>query len=258
MSGAGDVIWAPLTRSEDETPYTCKLKVYWKTTRAWTEPDVDAYHAAVPHLAEVARMSGRRFTCEDFAIELLCSFASERGLPVKLTDGVREYRNMDIYDPDYHENYPQTRRGFISMVMASFGAPDMQRIGTNTIRLSGPSDLMAGDILALAHDSKGQATGGRAHHIQVITHRTDSRIDISQGNSNWEIHKPITWINKVFGRNSAHPDQRAYAGMPPETGQFIRSAGAGWDYRNNDTGSVQKDYLKFFEPYRWNFLEFNS
>ncbi|SAL19808.1 hypothetical protein AWB74_00696 [Caballeronia arvi] len=259
MSGIGNVIWAPLTQREDETPYTCRLKVYWRTNRTWTKADVEAYHSAAPRLAEAARTSGKRFTCEDFALELLCTFASKRGLPVKLTDGVWEYRNMDIYDPDYHENYPQTPRGFISMVMVSFGAPDLQRDAQNTVRLTGPTELLPGDVLALAHDSKGQATGGRAHHIQVVTRKTDAQIDICQGNSNWEIHKPITWINRIFGRNSADPDQRAYAGMTPETGSFVRGSGAGggWNYRNNDTGNVQTDFLRFFEPYRWNFEEFN-
>lgn len=257
MNGFGDVIWAALTRKEDEAPHTCKLKVFWKTTRAWSEADVDAYHAEAAQLAEASRESGRRFTCEDFALELLCVFASGRGLPVKLTDGVREYRNMDIYDPDYHENYPQTTKGFISMTMVSFGAPDIQRAGQNTVRLPGPADLLPGDILALAHDSKGQATGGRAHHIQVVTLKTHARIGIYQGNSNWEIHKPITWASRLLGRNSADPGQSAYAGMTPETSQFTRGAGADWDYRNNNTGSSQTDFLKFFELYRWNFMEFN-
>jgi hypothetical protein len=76
------VIWAPLTRKEDQSPHICKLKVYWKTTNLWTPSDISAYHSAIPQSAEAARISGRRFTCEDFALELLCDFASKRGLPV--------------------------------------------------------------------------------------------------------------------------------------------------------------------------------
>lgn len=250
------IIWANLTQKEDESPHICKLKVYWKTTQLWTSSAIQAYHAQALQLAGAAKASGRKFTCEDFALEVLCLFASTRGLPVKLTAGVREYCNMDIYDPDYHEHYPQTARGFINMVMASFGAPDIQRTGKNTVRLAGPADLLPGDILALARDSKGEATGGRAHHIQLATEKSDSAIGIYQGNSNWEIHKPITWVNKLFGRNSADPDQAAYAGMPPETGQFTR-AGSGWNYRNNKTGATQIGFLKYFELYRWNFMEFN-
>jgi hypothetical protein len=258
MSGFSDVIWAPLTRKEDEYPYTCKLKVYWKTTKEWTPVDIQAYRTAIPQLAETARVSGRKFTCEDFALELLCQFASKQGLPVKLTDGVRQYRNMDIYDPDYHENYPQSPRGFITMVMTSFGAPDVQRSGSNTVRLSSPSDLLPGDILALALDAKGQASGFRAHHIQVVTQKTGSQIAIYQGNSDWTIHKPVTWFNKIIGRNSADPDQSSYAGMTPETGQFKLVSGARWDYKNNNTGSTQTDFLKYFELFRLNFTEFNN
>jgi hypothetical protein len=249
---------APLTPKSDQTPHTCRLKVYWKTTKPWTDKDVTAYQAAVPQLAETARTSSRTFTCEDFALEILCQFASANGLPVKLTDGVREYRNMDIYDPDYHEDYPQTPRGFIDMVMVTFGAPDIQRDKINTLKLGGAADLKAGDVLALALDAKGSASHNTAHHIQVVTRKSDSEIDIYQGNSDWTIHKPITWINKVFKRNSADPGQSAYAGMPPETGQFKSKDGQHWDYKNFKTKNQESDFLKFFEMYRWNFMEFNK
>lgn len=258
MSGVTESIWAPLTHKQDESPYTCKLKVYWKTTNEWTQADIQAYRSAVPQLAEVARNSGQKFTCEDFALELLCQFASKRGLPVKLTDGVREYRNMDVYDPGYHENYPQTARGFINMTMTSFGAPDVQRSGANTVRLSEASELLPADLLALAFDAKGRASGNRAHHVQVVVKKSDARIDIYQGNSDWTIHKPVTYIYKLFGRNPADPSQSAYAGMAPETGQFSRTSGAQWSYRNNRTGNEQKDYLQCFEPFSWNFMEFNN
>jgi hypothetical protein len=258
MNGFTKSIWAPLTRTQDESPYTCKLKVYWKTTSEWTPTEIQAFRSAVPQLAELARVSTQKFTCEDFALELLCQFASKRGLPVKLTDGVREYRNMDLYDPDYHENYPQTPRGFIAMTMASFGAPDVQRTGINTVRLSNPSDLLPRDLLALALDAKGQASGNRAHHIQVVVQKSDTRIEIYQGNSDWAIHKPFTYAYKLLGENPADPRQTAYAGMAPETGQFIRISGSRWDYKNNHTCNENKDYLSYFEPYRWNFMEFNN
>lgn len=258
MSGYRGVIWANLTRKADETPYTCKLKVYWKTIRDWTYADIAAYQAEIPQLAETARASGRRFTCEDFSLELLCQFASKRGLPVKLTDGVREYRNMDIYDPDYHENYPQTPRGFITMVMATFGASDVQRVGVNTIRLLGPAELLPGDLLALALDSVGRSQGNRAHHVQVVVNKTETHIGINQGNSDWTIQIPARWAIKLLGKNSADPDQDIYAGTKPESGQFMLSGVSRWDYKNNVTGSVKADYLKYFELYRWNFMGFNN
>jgi len=251
-----EMIWAFLTKKEDQTPHTCKLKVYWKTTKQWTDSDIRAYQAQVPQLAQNLKASGRKFTCEDFALELLCDFASSRGLPVKLMDGVGTYRNMDIYDPSCHEGHPQTPRGFIDMVMITFGAPDIQRGGQNTVRLAGPENLLPGDILAIAHDLKGQSLGGVAHHIQVVTRKTGTSIDIYQGNSNSDIHWPLTWTNRVLGRNPADPTQAAYAGTTVETGVYTL-AGSGWNYRNNDTGQTHTDYLKVCELYRWNFREFN-
>jgi 1,2-phenylacetyl-CoA epoxidase catalytic subunit len=144
------------------------------------------------------------------------------------------------------------------MAMASFGAPDVQRNGINTIRLSDPSELLPGDLLGLALDAKGRASGKRAHHVQVVVQKSDTQIVIYQGNSDWTIHKPVTYFNKLFGRNAADPVQTAYAGMATETGQFTRTSGSQWDYKNNRTGATQSDYLQYFELFRWSFMEFNN
>jgi len=143
------------------------------------------------------------------------------------------------------------------MVMTSFGAPDVQRAGVNTVRLSGVAELLPGDVLALALDAKGQATGNTAHHIQVVVQRDPVNIRIYQGNSDWHIHKPITWINKILGNNSADPDKDAYAGMTPEKGGYSLN-GNSWDYKNYTTGGADRDFLKYFEFYRWNFEGFSG
>ncbi|MBN3849351.1 hypothetical protein G3N58_21355 [Paraburkholderia sp. Ac-20342] len=46
------------------------------------------------------------------------------------------------------------------------------------------------------------------------------------------------------------------AGTTPETRKFTQ-ASTGWDDRNNTTGATRTDFLKYFEFYRWNFMEFN-
>jgi hypothetical protein len=197
-----------------------------------------------------------RFTCEDFALRVLIQYAALKGLPLKLTDGVRTYRNMEIYGAPEHEKYDSTMYGFADMVELSYGAPDMQRISANTIGVTGADELQPGDILALARDLKGRISGGVAHHIQVVVSVSPTAINIFQGNTNDTVHWPITWANKLLGRNVADPEQSAYAGLSVEIGVFFNT-GRGWDYRNSMTGNVKSDYLKFFELYSWNFMEFN-
>jgi hypothetical protein len=62
---------------------------------------------------------------------------------------------MEIYGAPEHEKYDSTMYGFADMVELSYGAPDMQRISTNTIGVTGADELQPGDILALARDLKG-------------------------------------------------------------------------------------------------------
>lgn len=256
----------PLTPKTDQSGIKVKLRVFWKTTKQWTQGAIADFQRQVPTIAQRLRaeqywskdgqLQRSRFTCEDFALRVLCEYASAQGLPLKLTSGVRTYRNMEIFNAEEHAHYSANPYGFAHMVMRTYGAPDMQRLGVNTGVVAGPEALLPGDILALAHDAKGAATGGRAHHIQVVVAAAPSRIDIFQGNSDSTIHRPITWINRLLGRNSADPDQAAYAGIPLETGVYtIRKAS--WDYVNNSTGNGSKDFLKLFDLVRWNFMEFN-
>lgn len=259
---------APLTPKSDKKPHVVKLKVFWKTSRKWTSADISDYQNSVPAIAEMLRkeqywdkegnIHSNEFTCEDFAIRVLCEYAEAKGLPLKLTTGVRVYRNMEIYKADEHDRYATNKYGFSEMVMLSFGAADIQRVGVNTESVAQPADLLPGDILALAHDAKGSATGGRAHHIQVVFGVSAGIIDIYQGNSDYSIHRPITWINKLVGRNAADPQQNAYAGKLIEIGKYTAQHGGGWDYVNITTKNSATSYLKYFDFFRWNFSGFNT
>ena len=257
----------PLTPKAQTKGVKVRLRVFWRTTKVWSPELVAQFQQQALPIAQRLRVEqywrhdGRvlqnRFTCEDFALRVLFEFASAQGLPVKLTTGERTYRNMEVYDADKHDEYAANLYGFSHMVMCTYGAPDMQRLGVNTLAAAGPNDLLPGDILALAHDTKGAATGGRAHHIQMVVSHTPARIDIFQGNSDSTIHRPITWLNKLIGRNGADPAQDAYAGMPVETGQYTSNGKGGWDYVNHKSGNGSKDFLKMFDLVRWNFMEFN-
>lgn len=256
-----------LTPKAQQQGAKVKLRVFWRTTKLWTPAQVaDFQHQALPIAQRLrveqywnkdGRVLTNRFTCEDFALRVLFEYACAQGLPVKLVTGERSYRNMEVFDADKHDGFAANLYGFSHMVMRTYGAPDMQRLGVNTVAVASPEALLPGDILALARDTKGAATGGRAHHIQMVVAHAATRISIYQGNSDSTIHRPITWFNKLIGRNGADPAQDAYAGMPVETGQYTSNGKGGWDYVNLSTSSGSKDFLKLFDLLRWNFMEFN-
>ncbi|PAU51319.1 hypothetical protein BZL41_26975 [Pseudomonas sp. PIC25] len=239
-----------------------KLKVFWKTINFWTDAYINEYHNAALSIAErlVAEqywdrngnIRNNRFTCEDFAIRLLCEFASARQLPVKLKTGTREYRNMEIYQPDEHDRYLSHMYGFTEMVMLTYGAPDMQRVGENVVAVATAAELKPGDILAQAHDRPGDV----AHHIQVAMSVSPQQIEIKQGNTSGISVRPFTTVRRLLGSNMADPQNDGYAGMPIESGVYEKQS-AGWNYKNLTTGSTREDFLKIFQLYRWNFMEFN-
>ena len=260
-------IRAPLTPKADTTPYVVQLKVFWKTTKKWKASDISDFQRGMPRIAERLRtekywnkdgdIKTSKFTCEDFAIRVLCEYASAKGLPVKLRTGTRTYRNMELYNAEEHDRYASNMYGFSEMVMLTYGAPDMQRVGVNMVPIDKPEDVLPGDILALVHDAKGNANGGRAHHIQVVVATSSHSMEIYQGNSDSTIHRPITWLNRLVRRNAADPRQGAYAGLRIELGIYTSKSSGRWDYTNNATKSHNKDFLKYFDLLRWNFKEFN-
>jgi hypothetical protein len=250
-----------LTPKADKNPKKVIYKVFWKTTAFWTETDISDYHKEAPEIAERlivekywnkdGAVSGNKFTCEDFALRLLCEFASKRGLPVKLKTGVRTYRNMENYTAAQHDRYSSHMYGFCEMVMLTYGAPDMQRVGVNTLAVDTVEALLPGDILAQALDRD------IAHHIQIAVNITASKLEIRQGNTGGVSVRPVTTVKKWLGANMADPQNSGYAGMPIEIGYYTKDA-VGWTYRNETTGSVTADLLKIFLFYRWNFMEFNK
>jgi uncharacterized Zn-binding protein involved in type VI secretion len=238
-----------------------QFKIFWQTARPWAPADVLDYQKQVPSIAERLRteqywnkngeIKSSRFTCEDFAIRILCEYAKQHGLPIKLTTGVRTYKNVESYRANEHERYASNVIGFAEMVMLTFGASDVQRVGSNSIAVAQPEDLRSGDLLAQVRDRQN-----RAHHIQVVFSKSDNQIDIYQGNSgagNW-----ASAAYRLVGTNPADPKDESYTGKPVEIGQYRKATGTSWDYTNKTSGTKRNDFLKNFEFFRWNFMEFNK
>lgn len=252
-----------LTKKSKNTGTKLKLKVFWKTINFWNEQYISEYHKSAHSITQKlteekywsknGETKNHHFTCEDFAIRVLCEFASKKQLPVKLTTGKRTYKNMEIYTPTEHDSYPSHMIGFAEMVMLTYGAPDMQRTDQNVLTISSTSNLLPGDLLAQAYDRHGNI----AHHIQLVVNSTPTRIDIRQGNTNDVIVRPFTTVKRLFGANMADPMNDSYAGMPIQDG-FFEKSGSSWDYRNPASSAARKDFLKIFQLYRWNFMEFNK
>jgi hypothetical protein len=253
-----------LTPKADPVGKEVVLKVFWPTTKLWSDADIAAYHDEAPMIAERlinekywnknGEISDYKFTCEDFAIRVLVEFSSKRGLPVKLKTGVRTYKNMENYSAAAHDRYASNMYGFAEMVMLTYGAREMQNTVENTTAVATVEDLKPGDILAQALDRPMMTT---AHHIQMAVSVTSDRIDIRQGNTDAAIVWPFTWGVKLTGEDMADPQSGGYVGLPVQKGYFTKDV-SGWTYHNLNKGTTREDFLKAFEFYRWNFIGFNK
>lgn len=252
----------PYTSPNNKEGKKVTLKVFWKTTKLWSDIDIKDYHNSV--FGIIKKMLEEKYwdkqglvrvnqlTCEDFAIRVLCLYAAQKGLPIKLKTRERVFRNMEMYNSELHDRYSSNKYGFSEMVMLSYGAADMQRQNENTVSIKDASNLLPGDILAQTYDSVRNV----AHHIQVVCLTRAQEIHIAQGNSTGVIVRPFTTLMRLIGKNRADPQSDAYAGSPIEFGVY-QWLGNGWDYTNLKTNKTHKNFLNKFQLLRWNFLEFN-
>lgn len=254
------VVKSKLTSKSDKRPHEVKLKVFWVTKRRWTEADIADYQRSVKGIADQlynerywdkdGDIKRSKFTCEDFAIRVLCQYAAAKGLPVKLTTGVGTYRNMELYDAARHDGLHSSMHGFAEWVMLTYGARDMQLTGKNTVKVGSVDELMPGDVLAQAKDRKDKF----AHHIQLVTEKLPSTIFIYQGNSG--VGNKLSPLYRIFGMNPANPRDGSYTGEPVQKGAYRNIKGK-WNYKRDGTSKEYVDFLLEFEFYRFNFFEFN-
>ncbi|WP_157379806.1 hypothetical protein [Burkholderia ubonensis] len=260
-----------MTHVSDKRPVTVQCKVYWVHTQHWDQSWIARYHAAAPGLArEIAArkvdMSDlqnepidgsakggndvNRFTCEDFAFEILIEFASRNKLPLKIITEAAVFKNVD---PDFKSGYktaPPTPAGFAVDLAAVTGAHDIAK----NCHPVADSDLKPGDIFLKWNKS----------HVQVLTSVSSNRIEIMQGNfpgleSN--IRRGVGWvISKLYHRLSAYDrESPVYLGIPVQSAVY-ENRGGQWLYQrqygnyhewDNDVWPTMPGHL------RWNFLDFN-
>lgn len=242
-----------LTPVDDVTPVTLQYKFYWIHERLWDESWIEKYHRTVPGLArEIQSRKGSvgKFTCDDFAFEVLIEFSSRNKLPLKIKTESRTFKNVEeVFDKEGAN--PPTPEGFALDLEFRAGAPDVCR---NSHPIS-PSELKPGDIIAEFDES----------HIQVVTSVSPNRIEIMQGNFPGFRTPAIKqkaaleggWLFRSKSKNARESPN--YLGVPVQNATYELRNGT-WLYQrlygDNQAWDAQpwKDMSKHF---RWNFLEFN-
>ncbi|KVP19129.1 hypothetical protein BGV47_11270 [Burkholderia ubonensis] len=262
-----------MTHVSDKRPVTVQCKVYWVHTQHWDQSWIARYHAAVPGLArEIAarkvNMSnvGRepidgsktggtdpnRFTCEDFAFEVLVEFASRNKLPLKIVTESAVFKNVD---PDYKsgdKSAPPTPAGFAVDLAIATGAPDIAR---NAVPIA-DSDIKAGDMFLEFN----------ATHVQVVTSSSPNRVEIMQGNFPGITANIQRGVAKILGSGhiryttAGNRESPLYMGVPVGTAVYEKRNGA-WLYQRQygtyhdwDSGVWENTMNRRL---RWNFLQFN-
>lgn len=264
---------ATMTPKADRKPITVQCKVYWVHKQLWNDGWIAQYHAAVPGLAkEIAARKvdmsnlerepidgsptggkdANRFTCEDFAFEVLIEFASRNKLPLKIQTQSVVFKNVDKDFQSGDKSAPPTPAGFAADLAIASGASDIAKNATPVA----DKDLLPGDLFL--EFNKG--------HVQVVTSAGPSRIEIMQGNFPGLESNPRKILSKIFlgkwirATNAGNRESSLYLGVPVGAATYERRNGQwlyqrqygtyhGWD---SDVWGTMRLHL------RWNFLEFNK
>jgi RHS repeat-associated protein len=209
----------------------------WKITNEWTDEMIEKYREFAPKQAKMYKESGKEFTCEDLALQILIDFASQNELPLSITNGEGTF---DASSTEF--NSPQN---FANKVLTTTGANDLISFGNTTQVPLGK--LQSGDILVERKD------GRSGNHVQVVGTTTSSSIYIYQGNSG--VLNGIRGSSFILG--AGNPASVFYTGKSIETGHIYISTGT---FINFLTKQFYPGYLNNFnvKGVQWNFQKWKK
>ncbi|MFL9954189.1 hypothetical protein PQR65_12360 [Paraburkholderia nemoris] len=263
-----------MTPKDDRKPITVQCKIYWIHQHEWNAQWIAQYHAAAPSLAKEIQArkvdmskldsepidgsptggnEANRFTCEDFAFELLIEFASRNKLPLKIKTEAATFKNIDKDYKSGNKSAPPTPAGFALDVAYASGAPDVLKNASPVA----DSDLLPGDLFV-------EFNGG---HIQVVTGASPSKIDIMQGNfpgpgetpkRKWTSYLELgPWLRST---NDGNRESSNYLGAPVQDASYEQRGGK-WMYQRHYGNYQNWDsdvWGTMSKHVRWNFAEFNN
>jgi RHS repeat-associated protein len=207
----------------------------WQVTEQWDKNNIAAYREYVGNKTKEYIAKGNEFTCEDFALSLLISFASENNLPIILTNG------SGTYDAS-SEKYKSIDQFKIEVFNTS-GAVDVQ----NNSKIIEWDKVTEGSMLLLKNKE------GNASHVQVVSKdATNNNVKIFilyQGNTAGALFGPLFF--------TADYDDFNYTGVELQEVMYNRDKDI---YYNISEEKEIKNYEKSKNvvPYEWNFEQFNN
>jgi RHS repeat-associated protein len=204
----------------------------WEIKNEWNGNFIQEYRHFVAGVYNAYyKYAGERFTCEDFALNILVTFAAANGLPlvIKNDSDPKGLRSENFSSAD----------DYYSAVASTTAARDLNQWG-NVYATQNPQ---IGDLILLINSE------GNAHHVQVITNFTNSEISIAQGNFD-------PWYSDMF-RWSNNPRSTGYHGTDPQTGYYNRSNGNFFNstMSRSTPGLLNQSSTTFWS---WNFEGFNN
>lgn len=218
----------------------------WAITQQWDAKTMDKFTKDAPNIVKGLQKGGKKYTCDDLALETVMTFAKENGLPFKWETGSGTFDAASDKYKDYST--------FSHDVLSKSGAPDFQR-GGNAFP-SSLNSMRSGSIVLNDHRSTG-----KAHHVQVVvgvvssqsTHLQPSQVlglIIKQGNFNK--------LGRYLG--SDDPNSSRYLGVPIQTGLYdaVHDAFTNFSRGEGAQRNFSFDNDNALEFRKFNFLNWNK
>jgi hypothetical protein len=206
----------------------------WRVSNSWNDNNISEYSKFAGTQANIYKDAGKRFTCEDLALQVLIDFASQNGLPVIIQN---DEGTFNASDSKWNNNVLPIR-SFRDQLLSSTNSNHLLNF-SNTVGIE-INDLLSGDLLVQVNNK------GRGHHTQLITGINNFWIEIIQGNTEGSLFRQTGNPSSIFG----------YVGTVLNTSYYNRSDGS--FYSGNTHMFFEANIFNQFVRRRWNFNKFNS
>jgi hypothetical protein len=222
-----------------------KLNAIWSITNVWNLDFVLKYRNYVLNKAKDLQTSGRPFTCDDFALEIIITFCKDNNLPFHWKTGAE---NFTVYSKNKYPTFAE----FLLAVKRKSGAPDFANDENTMLITNTPSiSLQKGDVVVMTRNDGYHEI---PNHVQILTEtkvfgNKFSQFEAYQGNF---IHSNILGR----GTGSDDPESVRYLGTQIEDGIYGHNIDT-WLNRtlNTTTESFLNSYyiaeFRFFNTLIW-------
>jgi RHS repeat-associated protein len=213
----------------------------WEVKNKWNAEHIAGYQNAITTISDKWVKESKTFTCEDFALAILCQYAKENSLPLTIQNKSGTYNQENYPAGSTPEQRDFVYKKFVDDVSSTSAAHDIAEYNGKFVGKGKGAleNAEKGDLIL--HDSNYD---GKFSHTQVVTNNSNKQVFTRQGDLK----------GHIFANSPSH----IFYG-----GKLIQKTV--WDlgkdsHKNYFKNTFKQSAIKNLNPtlYKWDFQKFNN